>query len=172
MSGLPIAMQEKVLMTRLQSFCEQLSTAEQATFSLPASSTIDVGGSFLPPTTDLDFFDLNEKGEIVVQSVKPMFPEDFPPNYPEHPLSWWGVVDPIRGGGNVGGLPSSSSGVGGGPNPHRHEWHRRRRGGPPHTAAAALPPTRPQQQQQAPPSRPHMRRPAAGYPPNHRPGRR
>ena len=100
-------MQEKVIWTRLQTFCEQLSTAEQATFSLPMSSTtIDVGGSFLPPGDDLDFFDTNAQGEIVLEPPHAMFPEDFPPGGPtEHKLSWWGVLDYDAGKGKFAHPP-------------------------------------------------------------------
>ncbi|KAG7341467.1 hypothetical protein IV203_023419 [Nitzschia inconspicua] len=45
---------------------------------------------------DLDFFDLDNEGCIVVQPVIPMFPEDFPNDSEQKswPLSWFGIADP------------------------------------------------------------------------------
>jgi hypothetical protein len=98
-SSLSIPNQEKVLLRRLQGFCETLVKTNTVA-KVSGLGPIDVGGSNLPQADELDFFDTNEKGEIVLPAQAiPIFPEDFPPGQREHPLSWWGIVDPEHGRG-------------------------------------------------------------------------
>lgn len=98
--------QEKHLLESLEHFCTKLS--EDPKFQLPPvpprfgnTNTIDLSGSFVRSNdnennskADLDFFDLDESGAILIPKKIPIFPEDFPPGMPEWPLSWWGIVDP------------------------------------------------------------------------------
>mmetsp|Transcript_13707 Transcript_13707/g.26245 ORF Transcript_13707/g.26245 Transcript_13707/m.26245 type:complete len:173 (+) Transcript_13707:1862-2380(+) len=121
-SALPIATQEKVLLTRLQTLCDKLSATEPIFQHVHDTTTIDVGGSFLSrgggggqgEPENLDFFmDTQDAGERVLllpedqQAPIPMFPEDFPPgSQTEHPLSWWGILDPDVGRGKYAPHPS------------------------------------------------------------------
>jgi hypothetical protein len=101
-SSLSIPNQEKILLRRLQGFCETL-VKQETVVKVSGLGPIDVGGSCLPPTDALDFFDTNEQGEIVLPAQDiPIFPEDFPAGQREHPLSWWGIVDPEHGRGKYG----------------------------------------------------------------------
>jgi len=84
----------------LSELCQKMDNLENKPFrlGLPApGSTLDVSTSFLRTEKDYDWFDLDKDGGIIVQPKVPMFPEDFPPGQPLHPLSWWGIVDPALG---------------------------------------------------------------------------
>lgn len=111
LSALPIAAQEKVLLTRLQTLCDTLGKTEPVFQIEDKMGAIDVGGSFLYKSNELDFFDTNENGEIVLPTRQiPMFPEDFPPGEKaEHPLSWWGILDPGVGEGKYRNLDDRES---------------------------------------------------------------
>lgn len=111
LSALPIAAQEKVLLTRIQTLFDSLFTTEPVFQVGEKTGPIDVAGSFLSRPDDLDFFDTNENGEIVLPSRPiPMFPEDFGPGEREHPLSWWGIMDPDLGKGKYPTPPSEREG--------------------------------------------------------------
>lgn len=100
---------EKRILTQLHQLCDSYhQTVIPPTFDFQrhqSSQSVDLMGSFLrgPSITgmgdDYDFFDTNDQGEIVLQGRKPMFPEEFPPGVKEHPLSWWGILDPVAGQG-------------------------------------------------------------------------
>jgi hypothetical protein len=53
-------------------------------------------GTFLNRSNQesLDFFDRDDKGNVVIQPKIPIFPEDFAPGQKPAPLSWWGIVTP------------------------------------------------------------------------------
>jgi len=101
------------LWQKLETMCTELSDAKdsgtlQPLFQLGninASSSknsgggVDLSGSFLRGNDRYDFFDTNAAGEIVVEPRRPIFPEDFTHGRKEHPLSWWGVLDPVQGQG-------------------------------------------------------------------------
>lgn len=63
---------------------------------LSQTSGINLFGSWLDDET-LDFEEKDKDGQVVEQPQIPMFPEDFPSESGEHELSWWGIVEPIRG---------------------------------------------------------------------------
>jgi hypothetical protein len=89
---------EELVLKDLQDLCDRLS--QDSSFQLVQSGKIDLNGSFLPKDQErYDFFDTNEKGEIIFQSRIPMFPEDFTKGMQEHDLAWWGILDPAVGDG-------------------------------------------------------------------------
>jgi hypothetical protein len=82
---------EERVFDALGTMCDSLS--KQDRFQIRSGPAIDMSGSFL--TNDrYDFFDVDSRGDIMLQAKIPIFPEDFPPGKPEWPLSWWGIVDP------------------------------------------------------------------------------
>jgi hypothetical protein len=83
------ALMEKKVMASLQTLCKEIPPLVVNT----DLQSIDLSGSFLPPST-YDFLDTDNEGDIVLQARVPIFPEDFPPNQPPWPLAWWGIVDP------------------------------------------------------------------------------
>lgn len=91
---------QRQIMKNLESLCDHYSQDIRFAF-IPSSSTtnksrIDLSGSFLRSEDEsLDFFDLNEKGEITLQPRPPIFPEELSSSgMKEHSLRWWGVEDP------------------------------------------------------------------------------
>jgi hypothetical protein len=60
--------------------------------SLPLFLSLQFG-SFLSKESN-DFYDRDDKGNIVVQAKIPIFPEDFAPGQKPFPLSWWGIISP------------------------------------------------------------------------------
>jgi len=68
-----------------------------STSSSSSPFSVDISTSFLRTEQDYDWFDLDQDGKIIVQPKIPIFPEDFPPGQFLHPLSWWGIVEPITG---------------------------------------------------------------------------
>jgi hypothetical protein len=70
------------------------SLNKQSRFQIRSGAAIDMSGSFL--TNDrYDFFDVDSRGDIMLQGKIPIFHENFPPGKPVWPLSWWGIVDPV-----------------------------------------------------------------------------
>lgn len=70
-----------------------------------SSSNVDLSGTFLRHDP-YDFLEFNVAGEVVVEHKHPMFPEDFSrAGMKEHPLSWWGVLDPVQGEGKYRSVP-------------------------------------------------------------------
>lgn len=101
-----------LLFKALDRMCEAVSTAKPfANLRVqPPIASVDLSGSFVNEfsnssnNTELDhkrydFFDTNQRGEIVLQPKIPIFPEEFPPGMKEHSLSWWGILDPALGDG-------------------------------------------------------------------------
>ena len=82
-----MGMMEQKVMTSLQTLCENVATLHP--LSNNEMTFVDLSGSFLPP---MDF--ILDQDELNMSTKIPMFPEDFPPNQPPWPLSWWGIVDP------------------------------------------------------------------------------
>ena len=81
---------EQKVMASLQTICENITVATLHSLSTNDLTFVDLSGSFLPP---MDF--ILEHDELQMSTKIPMFPEDFPPNQPPWPLSWWGIVDPV-----------------------------------------------------------------------------
>jgi hypothetical protein len=78
---------------------------------------VDLFGSFIysddVPTSQqyddrYDFFDTNDKGEIIVTEPPPIFPDEFPNRIPTHTAAWWGIVEPSLGIGKYKNLNQSS----------------------------------------------------------------
>jgi hypothetical protein len=92
---------QKHILQNLGSLCEYYSQDIHFAFIPSTTHRIDLSGSFLrsDDVGSLDFFDLNEKGEIVLQPRPPIFPEELPSGMKEHSLRWWGVEDPAVGNG-------------------------------------------------------------------------
>jgi hypothetical protein len=92
---------ERLILENLGGLCEHYSQDIHFTFMPPSKGGVDQAGSFLRSGGDeeLDFFDMNERGEIVLQPRPPIFPEEFPRGMKEHSLSWWGILDPALGDG-------------------------------------------------------------------------
>lgn len=91
-----LRVEERRLMAQLQDTCHRIS--DSGALPLPMSLAVDVSGSFLQNADNrFDFFDTNSNGEVVLQRPKPIFPEEFAAGMREHPLSWWGIVDPRLG---------------------------------------------------------------------------
>lgn len=91
---------EVVVLKDLQELCNCMG--DHPNFQLPppnqlATSRVDLTGSFL--SESFDYFDRNDRGEIVLPRRQPMFPEEFPPGMTEHSFSWWGILDPTMGDG-------------------------------------------------------------------------
>jgi hypothetical protein len=95
------------LWQKLETMCSSLTnnTESDRHFQLnnnnnnTSSSSVDLSGSFLRHDP-YDFFDTDAAtGEIVLEPRHAMFPEDFSRGMKEHPLSWWGVLDPVHGKG-------------------------------------------------------------------------
>lgn len=84
-----------------ESLSELCQSVDPQSFRLGETSlgtTVDLSASFLRNVErDYDWFDLDKDGGIILQPKVPMFPEDFPPGKPLHPLSWWGIVEPSLG---------------------------------------------------------------------------
>eukprot|EP00934_Nitzschia_sp_Nitz4_P007286 Nitzschia sp. Nitz4//scaffold30_size153850//106939//107892//NITZ4_002787-RA/size153850-processed-gene-0.17-mRNA-1//1//CDS//3329547291//7276//frame0 len=80
----------------LSELCRTVRDAPDSPFHLTSnsSSTIDLSLSFLK-YKEYDWFDVDDNGAIVVPPKIPIFPEDFSPETPAWPLSWWGIVDPV-----------------------------------------------------------------------------
>jgi hypothetical protein len=86
----------------LSRLCDHYAQDVHFSVLLPsAKGGIDFSGSFLAQgdAPELDFFDTNQQGEIVLQPKPPMFPEDFSQGMREHSLGWWGILDPALGDG-------------------------------------------------------------------------
>jgi hypothetical protein len=92
---------QKQILQNLGSLCEHYSQDIHFAFIPSITNRIDLSGSFLrsDDVGSLDFFDLNEKGEILLQPRPPIFPEELPSGMKEHTLRWWGVEDPAVGNG-------------------------------------------------------------------------
>ncbi|GAX26826.1 hypothetical protein FisN_9Lu105 [Fistulifera solaris] len=92
---------QKHILQNLGSLCEHYSQDIHFAFIPSTTNRIDLSGSFLrsDDVGGLDFFDLNEKGEILLQPRPPIFPEELPSGMKEHSLRWWGVEDPAVGNG-------------------------------------------------------------------------
>jgi hypothetical protein len=117
---------EQVVIQDLKKLCQHFldqvvgvpMTTSTTTSNAPVKpATVDLSGSFLPKeghgktTTDdfcdatsannLDFFDTNSAGEIVLQKPPPMFPDELVTAgiVGEHSLAWWGIQDPAVGEG-------------------------------------------------------------------------
>ncbi|GKY93415.1 hypothetical protein MPSEU_000309100 [Mayamaea pseudoterrestris] len=95
---------ERQAMTYMHEFCRNMRERDDRFKYFKTIRSVDLGGSFLWRSFDdparFDFFDKNERGEIVLQPKQPMFPEEFAPGMmKEHPLSWWGIADPAVGEG-------------------------------------------------------------------------
>jgi hypothetical protein len=70
-----------------------------------SSSSVDLSGTFLRHDP-YDFVEFNAAGEVVMEVRHPMFPEDFSrAGMKEHPLSWWGILDPVQGEGKYRTVP-------------------------------------------------------------------
>lgn len=105
--GYPVQKRNKelALMSGLQELCGRVK--QSGKFANDRSGGLDLSGSFLPDDTSrYDFFDKNERGEIVLQPKIPIFPEEFPPGMKEHTLSWWGILDPALGDGKYRPAPT------------------------------------------------------------------
>jgi hypothetical protein len=90
------SVKEKRAVESLREVCDKCRRDDER-FQLQ-EGPIDLSGSFLAKKEEqYDFFDKNERGEIVLQPTVPIFPEEFPVGMREHPLSWWGVLDPAIG---------------------------------------------------------------------------
>lgn len=88
---------EDTLWNSLADVCSDLTDSQSFQIRDKSSGSsgglIDLSGSMLE-RKKYDFFDLDENDYIVLQPKIPIFPEDFPANKKEWPLSWWGIVDP------------------------------------------------------------------------------
>lgn len=107
---------ESVVMQDLQEVCNRCS--DNINFRLPPTSPsnkVDLSGSFLDDDR-YDFFDTNERGEIVIAPRQPIFPEEFPRGMKEHNLSWWGILDPAFGDGKY----SAAAAI---PDPRNTVWN-------------------------------------------------
>lgn len=99
---------QRYILQNLESLCDHYSQDIRFAFIPPTTkSKIDLSGSFLraDEVGSLDFFDLNEKGEITLQPRPPIFPEELPSGMKEHPLRWWGIEDPAVGDGRFKAVP-------------------------------------------------------------------
>jgi hypothetical protein len=105
-AGGGVSWSEGLVMQDLQDICNRCS--EDVNFELrptSPSTKVDLSGSFLDEDP-YDFFDTNERGEIVIAPRPPIFPEEFPKGMKEHSLSWWGILDPALGDGKYRSAPS------------------------------------------------------------------
>ena len=101
-SKLKMTPRGRVMMTTLERLCNKLNDHTHFQLllrgNLPASTQIDLGGSFSRDEEQAyDFFNHTENGDIILPPKIAIFPEEFPPGYKEHSLHWWGIVDPAVG---------------------------------------------------------------------------
>ena len=99
--GAQLKWHESKIMKDLSDLCSRVGDGKQWEIS-PKNSTgsrVDLSGSFLSQEKQYDFFDTNERGEILIKPRPPIFPEEFPVGMKEHGLAWWGILDPALGDG-------------------------------------------------------------------------
>jgi hypothetical protein len=101
----PPSQLERQALTGVTELCRSIRKRDARFQALGQVRSVDLGGSFLLNSTKIndpkrfDFFDTNERGEIVLQPRQPMFPEEFAAGMKDHSLSWWGILDPAVGDG-------------------------------------------------------------------------
>ena len=83
----------------LSEACTKLADDPDSKFRLSGrgtgnNSSSSIDWASLLTHREYDFYDVDAKGNIVMQPLIPIFPEDFPLGMPPWPLSWWGIVDP------------------------------------------------------------------------------
>jgi hypothetical protein len=150
---------EQGLWEKLETMCAAVANSEASnghsfqlggtsnSNNIGSSSNVDLSGTFLHHDP-YDFVDFNAAGELVMEVRHPMFPEDFSrAGMKEHPLSWWGILDPVHGEGKYRPVP---------PPPQMID-HRIHAQAPPGQLQAQLQQQQQQQQQQPPPWPTHGR---------------
>ena len=97
----PVKRSSAPVMSLLMSLCSK----HEKHFRVTPEAAVRMNGSFIEEKEPLDFFDLDDKGEILMDPPKPMFPEEFPRGVTEMPLHWWGIQEPALGEGKLRTTP-------------------------------------------------------------------